>query len=643
MTMTPYQEMIHLSRYARWNADAGRRETWSETVTRYVHHFRKHLRVQHNFDTSPYESEVYDAIHDMKVMPSMRCLMMAGPALEREPLAGYNCSFVAVTDLKSFSEIMYVLMCGTGAGFSVERQFVGRLPMLPRVLRVSHEVIHVPDDRIGWCQAYAELLDCLFAGRIPSWDVSAVRGPGTRLVTTGGYASGPAPLVDLFNFTIAMAKQAVGRRWNSLECHDICCKIGDIVVVGGVRRSALISLSNLSDLRMRHAKSGDWRVATPWRQLANNSAAYQEQPTVSSFMAEWLALYESKSGERGIFNRVAATDKCKIIGRRTFWDEDLKDPQDPIDFGTNPCGEIVLRSRQLCNLSEAIVRADDTEQSLLHKVRIATILGTWQSTLTKFQFLCPEWQQNCEEERLLGVSLTGIMDSTLLNRVADETVDRLQRLRISTRTVNRGLAKELHIPPSAAITTVKPSGTVSQLTDTASGIHARFAPYYIRRITMGIHDPICQVLKDQGVPWEPHAGNPDAMIMFLFPIKAPAEGVCEGDRTAINTLEHWKLVQKAWADHNVSVTVTLKEKEWIPVGGWVWENFDDIGGVSFLPYSGSGYAQMPYEAITRQEYDELVAQSPKFIDWFPLSQIEKRDTTAVHHELACTAGGCELV
>lgn len=629
MLPTPYQQFIHLSRYARWLEEEKRRETWEETVDRYVDYM---------CDTqcegkipAEVKQELRDGILDLRVMPSMRCLMTAGKALERDHVAGYNCSYVAIDDPKAFDELLYILMCGTGVGFSVERQFINQMPVVAERLRESKTVIGVEDSKIGWANAYRELVSMLYQGRIPGWDTSGVRKAGERLKTFGGRASGPKPLEDLFRFTIEIFKGAEGRKLNSIECHDICCKIGDIVVVGGVRRSALISLSNPSDDRMRHAKSGNWSDLTPWRQLANNSACYTEKPGIDVFMREWLALYDSKSGERGIFNREAVKKWASKFERR--------DPNH--EFGCNPCSEIVLRSCGFCNLSEVVIRADDDLESLKEKVRLATILGTMQASLTDFRYLRDIWKKNAEEEALLGVSLTGIMDNELMSggHGKKELVSALNELREYAVEVNREWAQVLDINPAAAITCVKPSGTVSQLVDCASGIHPRHSKYYIRRIRADGKDPLAMLMASMGFPFEQDLMKPDVNLVFSFPVKAPEDATVTLDVASLEHLELWKTYQLHWCEHKPSITVNLKEHEWLDAGAWVYRNFDIVSGISFLPYSGHSYQQAPYEECSEDAYQELLAKMPE-ADWSKLSEFEKEDNTAGSQTYACTAGGC---
>lgn len=638
--MSAYQDIIHLSRYARWNDTQGRREFLPETVDRYIGHFRQYLHQNHKMDPDDEAFETArQGIIDFDSLPSMRCLMSAGKALQLEPMCGFNCTYRAVDGIVAFSEIMYCLMCTCGVGFSVERQFTDQLPIIARRMREINHTIWVADSRLGWCKAFANLLLHLYDGEIPGWDTSTVRKKGARLKTMGGTASGPEPLIELFKFTIDTFKNAVGRRLSSLECHDIVCKIGDIVVVGGVRRAALISLSNPSDNRLRTAKAGDWRRTNPWRELSNNSAAYTERPTVENFMSEWLALYQSKSGERGFFSRVAATEKCRSIGRKVVWDGD---EDDPIDFGTNPCGEILLRSGQTCNLTEPVARATDTFEDLVRKVTLGAMLGTWQSTLTKFGFVGKQWQANCEEERLLGVSLTGIMDCPLLNGTLPHTEQVFAELRRVALSTNAKWADRLGIPRSAAVTCVKPSGTVSQLVNAASGIHPRFAKMFVRRVTFDNHDPVLKVLQTQGFVCEPHWSKPNYMTMVLFPMRAPEGAICEGDRTHIETLEHWKMVRDHWTDHNPSITVQLDEKDWPSAGSWVWDNFSSIGGLTFLPRDGGVYTQMPFTKVSEGELVDLEGRTPTEVDWSMIKQFEKTDSTETAGELACVGGACEI-
>ena len=630
---TKYQEFIHLSRYSRWLPKEGRRETWRETVTRYFDFFQEHLKqsCKYSLDKSLRE-ELEDAVIHLKIMPSMRCLMTAGEALKRENIAGYNCSYVAVDRPQAFDEILYVLMNGTGVGFSVERQFVSNLPTVADEFHPSDTTIVVQDSKMGWAKAFKELVAMLYHGQIPKWDLSKVRPAGAPLKTFGGRASGPEPLRRLFEFTKEIFQNAHGRKLSSIECHDIVCKTAEIVVVGGVRRSALISLSNLSDDRMRVAKSGQWWIDNGQRALANNSACYTEKPDIGIFMDEWKALYDSKSGERGIFNRESAKKIAEKNERRDVGH----------DFGTNPCSEIILRSKEFCNLSEVVVRPDDTEDTLLNKVRLATILGTFQSTLTNFKYVSKDWKKNCIEERLLGVSLTGIMDNKWtagkLNGL-DVLLKNLKQMSVDT---NKEWSKKLKINQSAAITCVKPSGTVSQLVDSASGIHARHNPYYIRTVRGDKKDPLTKMMVEQGFPAEDDVMKPNDTTVFSFPIKCSPDAVFRQDLTAIEQLELWKTYQVHWCEHKPSVTISVKEEEWIDVGAWVYKNFDLMSGVSFLPYSEHTYKQAPYQDCNEKEYKDLMNKMPTNVDWNKLSQYEKSDMTVGSQELACSAGSCEI-
>ncbi len=623
---TPLQEYVHKSRYARWIDSKERRETWEETVERYVSYF------QSKFPEHYPAKDIQEAITSLKVMPSMRALMTAGPALERDPMAGFNCAFIAIDNVRAFDEILYILMCGTGMGFSVERQFIAHLPTVAETFINTDIIIKVKDSKGGWANSFRELLALLYSGTIPKWDVTNVRAAGTKLKTFGGRASGPQPLVDLFKFAIATFKQAAGRKLTSVECHDLVCKIADIVVVGGVRRSALISLSNLSDDRMRGAKSGQWWVTEPQRALANNSAAYTERPEMELFMKEWLSLIESKSGERGIFNRQAAIKKAVDSGRRDATKI----------IGINPCAEITLRSAGLCNLSEVVIRADDTLETLLEKVRIATIIGTYQAMLTDFRYVRSVWKNNQEEERLLGVSLTGIMDHPVLSQTNDEAKCWLQSMKEQAINVNKVWADKLGINQSVAITTVKPSGTVSQLVDSASGIHPRYSEYYIRTVRADKKDPLAKLMREQGFPVEDCVSKPDSTDIFSFPVAGPVSGVFRNDRTALEQLEHYLMFQTYWTEHNVSITVYVKDHEWLGVGDWVYRHFDSIAGVSFLPHSDHSYQQAPYQECTEQEYQDLLSRMPAF-NWESLSRFEKTDATVNVKELACSSGICEIL
>lgn len=635
--MNLYQQYIHKSRYARYRDDLGRRESWDETVDR-VHAFWKE-RIPSKM--LPKLTEASEAIRNMEVMPSMRVMMSAGKALSDHHVAGYNCAYVPVDDPRVFSEIVYVLMCGTGVGYSVERDYVEKLPKIPDKMDLSDTVILVADSKLGWANAYRELISLLFSGRIPKWDLSKVRPAGSRLKTFGGRASGPQPLADLFHYTVETFKGATGRQLTTLEVHDVVCKIADIVVVGGVRRSALISLSNLTDDRLRVAKSGQWwnpieDGGTPHRRLANNSIAYTCKPDVGSFMSEMVSLFRDKNGERGIFNREAATSKY-IDHRR---DEDY-------EWGCNPCSEILLRPAEFCNLTEVIVRPDDTLESLEKKLKIAVFLGTLQATLTNFKFLSRRWSANCEEEALLGVSLTGCCDHPLLhgNNLSitrkDELVRWLGSLRDTSIEYNKSIAKAFKINPAAAITCIKPSGTVSQLCDTASGIHPRFSPYYVRRVRNDKKDPLTNFLKTCGIPWEEEALSTENVV-FSFPMKSPKNSTCVGDVGAIDQLKMWQLYNDYYTEHKPSVTIYYNEWEFPEVCSYVWSNFDSMSGISFLPKSGHTYLQAPYEEIDKEAYDTLVKGMPKEIDWGRLVEYETGDNTTVQPELTCHAGGCEL-
>jgi ribonucleoside-diphosphate reductase alpha chain len=624
--MDQYQEYIAASRYARFIDDKHRRETWAETVNRFVDYiFSRTPAITAN---NALKEEIFTAIHNLDLMPSMRAMMTAGKSADRDNTCIYNCSYLPVDDVKSFDEAMFILLCGTGVGFSVESKYISNLPEVPEKLYESDHIIAVHDSKEGWAKSLRLLLAHLWSGEIPRWDVSAVRPAGARLKTFGGRASGPEPLVDLFNFTVNTFKGAKGRKLHSLECHDLMCKIGEVVVVGGVRRSAMISLSDLDDERIRHAKAGPWWETAPHRALANNSAVYNETPTVGKFMEEWLSLYNSHSGERGIFNREAAKKTVAKYGHR--------DPN--YEFGTNPCSEIILRPYQFCNLTEAVVRHDDTRETLLRKVRIATILGTIQSTFTKFPYLRKVWQRNTEEERLLGVSLTGIYDNPLLTTQGDKLNELLAELRVCARETNKEWAALLGVPESTAITAVKPSGTVSQLVDSASGIHPRHSKYYIRRVRGDKKDPLTQFLVAQGVPAEDCVYKPTQTTVFSFAKKAP-DGLTRADVTPISHLELWLTYQRHWCEHKPSVTISVEEKDWPSVGAWTWENFDEISGVSYLPYDGGTYRQAPYEECTAEQYEELKAKMPK-IDWTLLK--EETDNVEGAQMLACTGGSCEI-
>ncbi len=631
---TPYQEFIHKSRYARWIEEEGRRENFDETVFRYTNFMANHVKGNHDFDIPERDLlDIHDAILSLEIMPSMRAMMTAGPALSRDNICGYNCSYIPVDHPRAFDECMYILMCGTGVGFSVERENVDKLPVISDNFSESDTEINVADSKPGWARAYRELIALLYAGQVPRYNVDGIRPAGARLKTMGGRASGPQPLVDLFNFTIDTFMKAKGRRLYPIECHDIMCKVGEVVVVGGVRRSALISLSNLNDDQMAHAKSGQWWEHEGQRALANNSVAYKNKPEMGTFMREWLALYDSKSGERGIFNREAADKQVARNGRRDtgyMW-------------GTNPCSEIILRPYQFCNLSEVVVRENDTLESLKRKVRLATILGTLQSTLTDFKYLRKIWRDNTEDERLLGVSLTGIMDHGVLSKTTDSKrwLEEMRQVAIDT---NLKYANMLGIPQSSAITCVKPSGTVSQLVDAASGIHARHSEHYVRTVRGDSKDPLTQFLIDSGIPAEPDVTKPDSVVVFSFPMQSPPHAITRTDMSAVEQLELWKLYALHWCEHKPSITVTVKEEEWMDVGAWVYENFDVASGVSFLPFSDHTYQQAPYQDIEPDEYLEWKERMTYVnLDWSRLTDFEREDNTTGSRELACTAGVCEVV
>ena len=630
--MDQYQSFIHKSRYARWLEDEGRRETWEETVHRYINFFKEREQLD---DESG--QEIYDAIHAMEVMPSMRCMMTAGEALKRDNVAGFNCSYLHIDHPRAFDELMYVLMCGTGVGFSVERNFINKLPEVAETFHKTSSTIVVSDSKLGWASAFRELIAMLYAGKLPEWDMSRVRPAGARLKTFGGRASGPEPLQDLFHFCVGVFQKAAGRKLTSIECHDVCCKIADIVVVGGVRRSALISLSNLSDQRMSKAKSGQWWVDQGQRRLANNSVAYTEKPDFEAFLTEMKNLYESKSGERGLFSRVAAQKIAARNGRRDATH----------DFGTNPCSEIILRSNEFCNLSEVVVRSDDTLETLKEKVRKATIIGTLQSSLTDFRYLRVRWKRNTEEEALLGVSLTGIMDHDILggkNGMAESPMlaTWLEEMRDVSIKTNKEWAEKLGVNVSAAITCVKPSGTVSQLVDSASGIHPRFSKHYIRRVRSDKKDPLAVYMEQAGFPVEQDVMSPSSVV-FSFPVKSPESSTCVKEVGAMEQLALWKTYQNHWCEHKPSVTVYYTDSEYFKVAQWIWDNFDLCSGISLLPTSDHVYQQAPYEDIDESRYEELLAAMPQNVNWEELAQFEKEDNTTGSQELACTGGACEIV
>ena len=626
--MDQYQSFIHKSRYARWLEDEGRRETWDETCSRYVDFFKEREQLD---DESG--QEIWNAINALEVMPSMRCMMTAGEALKRDNVAGFNCSYLHIDHPRAFDELMYVLMCGTGVGFSVERNFINKLPEVAETFHKTSSTIVVSDSKLGWASAFRELIAMLYAGKLPQWDMSRVRPAGARLKTFGGRASGPEPLQDLFRFCVEIFQKAKGRKLTSIECHDVCCKIADIVVVGGVRRSALISLSNLSDQRMSKAKSGQWWIDQGQRRLANNSVAYTEKPDFEAFLTEMKNLYESKSGERGLFSRVAAQKIAARNGRRDA----------EHDFGTNPCSEIILRSNEFCNLSEVVVRADDTLETLKEKVRKATIIGTLQSTLTDFRYLRVRWKRNTEEEALLGVSLTGIMDHAVLgNPDSDILPEWLEEMRDVSIETNKEWAERLGVNQSVAITCVKPSGTVSQLVDSASGIHPRFSKHYIRRVRSDKKDPLALYMEQAGFPMEQDVMSPTSVV-FSFPVKSPEASTCVRDVGAMHQLRLWKAYQNHWCEHKPSVTVYYTDSEYLQVSQWIWDNFDLCSGISLLPTSDHTYQQAPYEDINEEEYQKLVAAMPQNVNWEDLAQFEKEDNTTGSQELACVGGACEIV
>ncbi len=629
-----YRNFIHISRYARWIESENRRETWVETVDRYMSFMKNHLVTNHGYSENDKTfEEIRNAVINHKIMPSMRALMTAGPALDRDHIAAYNCSFIAVDSPRAFDEAMYILMNGTGVGFSVEQKYMSLLPVVAEELYKTDTVIVVDDSKLGWAKSYKELIALLYQGQIPKWDLTKVRPAGARLKTFGGRASGPDPLDSLFRFTIDIFRNSAGRRIKSIEAHDLMCKIGEVVVVGGVRRSALISLSNLDDFEMAKAKSGQWWEDNGQRALANNSAVYNIKPNTAQFLREWRNLYESKSGERGIYNIESVRKHVDKFGRR----------DSSKVMGTNPCGEILLRPNEFCNLTEVVIEADDKVEDLAEKVRLATILGTWQSTLTNFKYIRKTWKDNCEEERLLGVSLTGIYGNKITSTNNKDLPGILDSLREESVLTNSQEAEKLGINPSLSITCVKPSGTVSQLTGVSSGIHPWYSEYYLRSVRGDNKDPLTSFLKDAGIPNEPDVMKPEDTTVFYFPIKAPKNSVLTKDLTAIDHLEMWKTYRKHWTEHNPSVTINVHEDEWLRVGSWVYDNFDSVGGVSFLPSSEHTYKQAPYQEITKEEYEKSLSEMPTTIDWSVLSLYETVDTTTGSQELSCTAGVCEIV
>jgi ribonucleoside-triphosphate reductase (thioredoxin) len=630
-----YEEFIHISRYARWLPEENRREMWDETVSRLTSYYCNHTQDKIDwlrFDQGEHSvmTDIYDAIYRLEVMPSMRALMTAGPAMDRCHVPAYNCAYLPVDSPRSFDEAMYILLCGTGVGYSVETKYIEQLPRVSEVFEGTDTIITVADSKEGWAKAFRELISLLIAGQVPKWDVSGVRPAGARLRTFGGRASGPEPLVDLFKFTISLFRKAAGRRLTSVECHDLLCKVGDVVVVGGVRRSAMISLFDCTDDRMSKSKFGAWWTDNPQRALANNSGVYEHRrPDIGFFMEKWQELYDSKSGEPGFFSRYACQQIAARNGRRDATP----------DFGTNPCSEIILRPFQFCNLTEVVVRSDDTSDSLARKVRIATILGTIQSTFTDFKYLRKKWRDNCEEERLLGVSLTGVCDN--IDLVGDPKV--LANLRNVAVETNKEWADRLGINQSTAITCVKPSGTVSQLVNSASGLHARHADYYLRTVRADNKDPLTQFLKDQGVYFEPCVMKGDTTTVFYFAVKAPEGSLTRDYQSSIEALELWKTLQDHWCEHKPSATINVREEEWMDVGAWVYKNFDDLSGVSFLPHDGGSYKQAPYQEVSKEEYEAWIAEHPPVVvDWMLLREYESEDNTTGSQELACTGGSCEI-
>jgi len=646
---SPFQQYIYKSRYARYLHEEKRRENWPETVARYFNFFKIHLKEKCGFDlTKDLRHELEQAVLNLAVVPSMRCIMTAGPALERDHIAGYNCSYLTIDTPRSFSELLFVLMCGTGVGFSVERQHVNKLPEIPEELYPSDTTIIVNDSKLGWAKSLNELFSLLYVGNIPKWDLSKLRPAGAILKTFGGRSSGPDPLDRLFKFIVQMFQNNKGQKLSSLDCHDICCMIGNCVVVGGVRRSALISLSNLSDDRMRNAKMGQWWTLTPYRAISNNSAVYTDKmPSMDTFISEWKALYDSKSGERGIFSRYAATnviERSNAFRKQHFADHKQVRYRDlDFEWGTNPCSEILLRDKEFCNLSEVVVRPTDTLEDLKNKVRIATIFGTFQSTLTDFRFISKRWKDNTEDERLLGVSLTGIMDNKLTSgqKGYDVLKDTLTEMRKVAILTNFEFAKKLGIPSSAAITCTKPSGTVSSLVDSASGIHRRHAPFYIRTARADKKDPLSRLMIEQGFYHEDDQTTPDHNHVFYFPIQAPKNALFRNDDSAIKQLEVWLLYQQYWTEHKPSVTVTVRENEWMRVGAWCYDNFEWLSGVSFLPYSDHSYVQAPFQDISEEDYKKWQTKVPQNVDWDLLKSVERTDETTGSQELACVAG-CEV-
>ena len=630
--MTPYNTFIAKSRYSRFLDDKNRREHWGETVARYFDFMEKHLATKQNYTLTPeLRNELQEAVTSLDVVPSMRAVMTAGTALDRQNVAAFNCSYLPIDDAKAFDEAMYILLCGTGVGFSVEQKYVTELPEVPDQLFPSQTSIMVSDSKEGWAKSLRQLIALLYSGEIPKYDVSKVRPAGARLKTFGGRASGAQPLEDLFKFVISKFKAASGRKLSSLECHDILCKIGEVVVVGGVRRSAMISLSDLTDDKMAHAKAGNWWDGQGQRALANNSATYEETPAIGQFMREWTSIYESHSGERGIFNREASQKQAAKNGRRDA----------SYEFGTNPCSEIILRPYQFCNLSSCIIRSTDTEADILNKVRLATILGTFQASLTNFPYLRKIWQKNTEEEALLGVSMTGILDNHLLNDPDDEELPGLlEKLRDAAVVTNAEFAAAIGINQSVAVTAIKPEGTVSQLCSTASGIHPQHSQYYIRRVRADNKDPLTQFMLKSGFIGEPCVMKPESTTVFSFPVAVAEGALLREDLTAVEHLRLWLIYQRHYCEHKPSVTISVLENEWMEVGAWVYKHFDEVTGVSFLPMDGGTYRQAPYEECTEEDYKKLLDQQPTGIDWDNFQEYD--DNVEGAQMLSCTAGGCTI-
>jgi len=629
--MNLYRQFISLSRYARWKDEELRRETWDETVHRFISFMRNHLKENTSYELEEsLEDELYQAIYMHEVMPSMRLLMTAGEPVEIDNICAYNCSYLAINRPQAFDEVLYILMNGTGVGFSVEKEDVDKLPEIPADIEKVDRTIIVGDSKLGWAKAFRQLLESLWNGEEVSVDYSKIRPMGSRLKTFGGRASGPDPLKKLFGFTVDTFREAAGRHLKPIEVHDIVCKIGSCVEVGGVRRSALISLSDLNDADLRVAKTGEWWREKSFRSQANNSAVYEGKPSMGQFMEEWVSLYNSKSGERGIFNR----DACRtVISRNGRREANHK-------FGTNPCSEIILRDMQFCNLTEVVIRESDCTDTLMRKVQLATILGTFQASLTNFRHINPNFEQNCREEALLGVSLTGIMDNHLTASADPELLTNLKATAIST---NEKYADKLGINKSKAITCVKPSGTVSQLVDSASGIHPRHSEYYIRRVRGDLKDPMTQYMMANGFPHEQCSYQPENVVVFSFPQASPTSSIMRDQLSAIDHLKIWKRYQLYWCEHKPSITVSIKDHEWMEVGQFVWDNFELMSGISFLPYSEHTYEQAPYEEIDEDSYARMVTDLPCLDSWEGLKKWEVEDSTKGAQTAACVAGQCEIV